>query len=161
MSPSVLLLIPVLLGLFACGLIFLKPRIRGVVPKPAVFLAVLAFLVFFVWLSLGSLGQDAFPSVAAPWLGFAVGLFAAAYVLALGYVYGDAARRGMPPVSWTLLAFFVPNLVGFLLYLLLRKPFLAPCGQCGQGVRQGLAFCPHCGQPQERPVDFAVSRSSS
>jgi hypothetical protein len=152
MSLSVLLLIPVLLGLFVCGLVFLKPRIRGVVPKTAVFLAGLVFLAFFVGLSMGSLGQDALPSVAAPWLGFAVGLFAAAYVLALGYVYGDAARRGMPPVAWTLLAFLVTNLVGFLLYFLLRKPLLDPCGQCGRGVRQGLAFCPHCGQPLQPPL---------
>jgi len=48
-------------------------------------------------------------------------------------------------LPWTLLAFLVPNLVGFLLYFLLRKPLLDPCGQCGQGLRQGLAFCPTAG----------------
>lgn len=55
----------------------------------------------------------------------------------------------MPPAAWTLAAFMVPNLVGFLLYFLLRKPLLEPCRQCGQGIASGLAFCPSCGRQQE------------
>lgn len=136
MSNSVLLAIPVLLGLSLLGLIGLKGAVRRVEPKAAFLIAGLCFLVPMICLS-----RD-------PWLGFAVGVFAAAFALALGYVYGDAARRSMSPALWTLAAFGIPNLVGFLLYFLLRKPLLEPCRQCGQGVASGLAFCPSCGQPQ-------------
>jgi len=136
MSTSILLVIPVLLGLSLLGLIGLRSPVRRVVPKPAFVIAGLAFLVPVIFLSENH------------WLGFAVGVFAADFVLALGYVYGDAARRGMPPALWTLTVFLVPNLVGFLLYFLLRKPLLEPCRQCGRGVAPGLAFCPSCGQPQ-------------
>jgi hypothetical protein len=137
MSTSVLLVIPMLLGLSLLGLIGLKTALRRVVPKPAFVIAGLSFLVPMICL------------YRTPWIGFAVGIFAAAFVLALGFVYGDAARRGMPPALWTLAAFGVPNLVGFLLYFLLRKPLLEPCRQCGQGIAPGLAFCPSCGQPQQ------------
>jgi hypothetical protein len=110
--------------------------IRRVVPKPAFVIAGLGFVVPVICLSENR------------WLGFAVGVFAAAFVVALGFVYGDAARRGMSPALWTLAAFMVPNLVGFLLFFLLRKPLLEPCLQCGQGIAPGQAFCPSCGQPQ-------------
>src|SRR4051812_46432105 len=46
--------------------------------------------------------------------GLFVGCLFAGLVLALGYVYGDARRRNMPAALWTLIAFFVPNLLGFL-----------------------------------------------
>jgi hypothetical protein len=110
-----------------------------VVPKPA-----------FVVVGLCLLGVSAAVTYGSGnfWAGVAAGLFTAAFVLALGYVYGDAARRGMPAALWTLTVFLVPNLVGFLLYFLLRKPLLEPCRQCGRGVASGLAFCPSCGQPQ-------------
>lgn len=130
------ILLPIFLGLSLLGLIGLKDTIRRVMPKTAFAIAGLGFLTAQICLS------------DAPWIGFAVGLFAAAFVLALGYVYGDAARRGMSPGLWTLIAFMVPNLVGFLLYFLLRTPLLKPCRQCGQGIAPGLAFCPSCGQPQ-------------
>ena len=109
-----------------------------VVPGPAFVIAGLAFLVPVICLFREN-----------PWIGAAVGAFAAAFVLALGFVSGDAARRGMSPGLWTLAAFGVPNLVGFLLYFLLRKPVLEPCRRCGQEIAPGLAFCPSCGQPQQ------------
>ena len=65
-----------------------------------------------------------------------------------GYIYADAARRGMPPIPWTALAVLIPNCVGFVLYFLLRKPILHPCPSCGRGVAPDAAFCPRCGQPQ-------------
>jgi hypothetical protein len=136
MRATVFLVIPLLLGLSLLGLIALQGTLRRVVPKTAFVIAVLGFLTAQICLAEN------------PWIGFAVGLFAAAFLLALGYVYGDAARRGMSPALWTLTAFLVPNLVGFLLYFLLRHPLLEPCPQCGQGIAPGLAFCPSCGQTQ-------------
>jgi hypothetical protein len=121
------------LGLSLLSLIGL----RRAVPKLAFVLAGLGFIAAQLAL------------YATPWIGCAVGLCAAGFILALGYVYGDAKRRGMSPALWTLIVFMVPNLVGFLLYFLLRKPLLEPCPRCGQGIAPGLAFCPSCGQMQK------------
>jgi hypothetical protein len=66
-------------------------------------------------------------------------------VLLIGYVNGDAKRRGMRYVMWTLLASFVPNALGIILYFLLRDPLPAPCPGCGTRVGGAFAFCPHCG----------------
>ena len=118
----------------------------GLIPGPAKILAALAFLApvaFFFWI---------FDDHRAIGLGTAIGLgvgtIAAAFVLLAGYVYADAARRGMPPIPWTALAVLIPKGVGFVLYFLLRKPILHPCRTCGRGVTPDAAFCQRCGQPQ-------------
>lgn len=66
-------------------------------------------------------------------------------VLLIGYVYADARRRGMRYVMWTLLATFIPNAIGIILYFILRDPLMVQCPQCGTAVRPGHAFCPTCG----------------
>jgi hypothetical protein len=69
----------------------------------------------------------------------------AAYVLVVGYVYGDARRRAMNQVMWTLLAIFVPSAVGIILYFILRDPIPIPCPRCGTPARKGHAYCASCG----------------
>jgi len=84
----------------------------------------------------------------------------AIYVLLIGYVYGDARRRGMSQLMWTLLAIFIPSAVGVILYFILRDPVPVPCPSCGAPARKGYAYCascgaavraacPHCRQPIE------------
>ncbi len=63
----------------------------------------------------------------------------------LGYVYGDSKRRGMRYVMWTLLAVFVPDFIGIILYFILRDPLPAECVHCHNVVLAKYAFCPHCG----------------
>jgi hypothetical protein len=75
-------------------------------------------------------------------------LFVAGWILALGFVYGDAKRRGMRAGLWTLLVGLIPNLIGFLLYFALRQPLLAPCDSCGGGVGRSQRFCSICGAEQ-------------
>ncbi len=72
-------------------------------------------------------------------------LFAAGYALLVGYIYGDARRRGMRYVMWTLLAIFLANGIGIILYFILRDPLLSYCSRCGTGVQPSHAFCPRCG----------------
>ena len=60
----------------------------------------------------------------------------------LGYVYGDARRRGMRYVMWTLLAFFIPNGIGVILYFILRDPMPTYCSKCGASAKAAHAFCP-------------------
>ena len=67
------------------------------------------------------------------------------YTLLVGYVYGDARRRGMRYVMWTLLAIFLANGIGIILYFILRDPLLVYCPRCGAGVQPSHAFCPRCG----------------
>lgn len=67
------------------------------------------------------------------------------YILLVGYIAGDARRRGMRPVLWVLLAFFIPNMIGIILYFILRNPLLRTCPQCGTNSAATFAFCPSCG----------------
>ncbi len=69
----------------------------------------------------------------------------AIYALFISYVYVDAKRRAMRHVLWTLLAIFVPNGIGIILYFVLREPLVLPCAACGALTKQGFAFCPKCG----------------
>jgi hypothetical protein len=83
--------------------------------------------------------------VPALFTGLVVGLVIATWILGLGYVYADARRRNMPPILWTLIAAFIPNLLGFLLYFALRRPITLPCPQCGQATTEKQRFCSWCG----------------
>ena len=66
-------------------------------------------------------------------------------LLLVGYVYGDARRRGMNHVMWTLIALLIPGAVGIILYFILREPLPVACPACGAPVRKAHAFCPGCG----------------
>ena len=44
-----------------------------------------------------------------------------------------------------LLAIFIPNALGIILYFVLREPMMTPCPQCSTLVKPGFAFCPACG----------------
>lgn len=85
------------------------------------------------------------PRAVRPLLGLLAGVGAAAYVLLIGYVNRDSKRRGMSPLLWTLVAILVPNLLGILLYFVLRQPLVHACPQCGNAVRAEFNFCPRCG----------------
>ncbi len=70
-----------------------------------------------------------------------------AFIALIGYVYGDAKRRRMRYVMWTLLAIFIPDAIGIILYFILRDPLPKPCPGCGNVVKASFPFCPHCGTP--------------
>jgi hypothetical protein len=74
-----------------------------------------------------------------------VGVAVAGNILAIGYVYGDAKRRGMRYVMWTLLATFLFWGIGIILYFILREPLMGFCSKCGSPASGAFAFCPHCG----------------
>jgi hypothetical protein len=73
------------------------------------------------------------------------GAFLAIYVLLIGFVYVDAKRRGMRYVMWTLLAIFIGNGIGIILYFLMRDPMPTPCPKCSRLSAASFTFCPHCG----------------
>ena len=75
----------------------------------------------------------------------AVGIVIAIWLLCLGFVFADARQRGMRAAGWTLVAMLMPNLLGFLLYFVMRKPLAAPCVSCSRAIPLDQPFCSWCG----------------
>lgn len=115
---------------------------------------VVAALVYLGFLTLMA-GIFVFPALAegkvtfAPLVLFvvtgALGLLMWAYVVLIGYIWADATRRRMNALLWVLLAIFIPNAIGVILYFILRDPVPVPCPSCGIPAGKDDAFCPSCG----------------
>jgi hypothetical protein len=116
----------------------------GVAPRTGVTIALFMGLVAAAAFSFAALG---FPLPLRVCFAAVMGFFVFVYALLVAYVYGDARRRGMRHVVWTLVAALVPNAMGIIAYFLLREPLLKPCAACGTPARRGFAFCTRCGAP--------------
>jgi|ERR1700733_4699799 len=103
------------------------------------FAAMVAIIVF-----AGQSDKNAPPMPVMVLLGIVAGIAIGCYILLIGYVNQDAGRRGMSRVAWTLLAIFIPNALGVVLYFILRKPRIENCPQCNAIVEPGFGFCPRC-----------------
>ena len=123
-------------------------RELAVVPRIGVVISLLAALLAAAGWAFAGQG---FPIVLRLLIGAMFALMFFAYGLLVSYVYGDARRRGMRHVLWTVVAACVPNGLGFIAYFLLREPLLPPCAGCGAPARRGFAFCPRCGAPVSSP----------
>jgi Double zinc ribbon len=88
---------------------------------------------------------DKLPGVGLIFLPLLASSFLAVYVLLIGFIYVDAKRRGMRYVMWTLLAIFIPDAIGIILYFVLRDPLPTPCPKCSRLSAQSFTFCPSCG----------------
>jgi RNA polymerase subunit RPABC4/transcription elongation factor Spt4 len=104
-----------------------------------VFIAVVVLMVIV-------LGKDRHaPPLAVRYaFGIAVGTVMACYIVLIGFVNRDAGQRRMSRLWWTLIAIFVPNGLGIVLYFILRKPRPVHCPQCEAEVEPGFSFCPRC-----------------
>ncbi len=81
-------------------------------------------------------------------LALVVAVFIISLMVAIGsFVYNDAKKRGMPPLLWALIAVFVPYFVGLIIYLIVRKPVIETCPECGAQIEssEDIVFCPKCG----------------
>jgi hypothetical protein len=117
-----------------------------IIPPLAVGLAIAAFAgMQVVFATLSRVPHKVPPFPAWLFLGLLAGMAAAAWILLIGYINGDAGHRGMGRILWTFIAILVPNCLGILLYFLLRKPFLRQCAGCGAMVDPNFQFCPKCG----------------
>jgi len=121
----------------------------NVIPIGAWAAAVVCYLGFvaLVWNFLIPRDEDLSPWPEWGKVVFAIGipLFLAMYILLIGYVNGDARRRGMRYVLWTLLSIFIPNAIGIILYFIMRERLMRDCPGCGKRVRGMYTFCPLCG----------------
>ena len=120
-----------------------------VIPAVAWVIALAVYACFSLLVFTVLIPNDAklsrWPTAGAAMFAFGMPLILLALILLAGYVNGDAKRRGMNRVLWTLIALFVPNGIGIILYFFLREPLLAPCSKCATLVRANFAFCPNCG----------------
>jgi hypothetical protein len=136
-----------------------------VIPKAAKAIAFVAYVVLATLINFGIRYSGDRETAALPPAGkialtILVPFLLFALVLLIGYVYGDAKRRGMRYIMWTLLATFVPDAIGIILYFILRDPLPRRCVKCGEGVLAKFVFCPHCGASTQptcpqcgKPVD--------
>jgi Phospholipase_D-nuclease N-terminal len=152
-QQSALLLIP-FLGALVVAAVLLRTTRRNVLPRAAMAIAAPAIPIWVVYLASSPgrslLASEGFLNTMpeALWFGLTCGVFTAAFFVSLGYIYGDAKRRGMPAWAWVIAAFLIPNFIGFILYFVFRGPLLGPCSSCGKPIRGGEAFCSHCGCSQ-------------
>ncbi|MHA7964973.1 hypothetical protein ACX93W_12590 [Paenibacillus sp. CAU 1782] len=62
------------------------------------------------------------------------------------WTYRDARARGLEAGMWTAIVVLVPNLLGFLLYMLIaRKQHKVLCPSCSQKTEASKPFCSNCG----------------
>jgi RNA polymerase subunit RPABC4/transcription elongation factor Spt4 len=116
-----------------------------IVPKWAWALAAAGFVGMQLLLNVVVAHQ---PGAPPAWgrvlLGLLTGVIFGCYLLFIGYVSGDARRRGMSPILWVCVAILIPNGLGIVLYFILRKPLSSACPQCGCAIQTGFSFCPQC-----------------
>ena len=124
-----------------------------IIPRTARVLAVLAVLLVpcfgmaFLLLARVNNGHGHMGFIPVVALFGLIGMVALSiFILIVGYIAGDARRRGMRPVLWVLLAIFIPNAIGIILYFILREPLLKFCPKCGAGGNAAFAFCSVCGE---------------
>jgi len=92
-------------------------------------------------------GHPVFASLALAGIVTLVSAIIAIWLMALGYVYRDARRRGMNGGLWMLLCMLLSwpfFAIGFILYFQVREPLPFPCPRCGTTVGARFNFCPNC-----------------
>ena len=144
------------------------PRQR-VIPIGGWIAAGIIFLVMFLGLGLVMIyTDDNIPLPVRIFIPIFAGCSLGGYATLVAYVYGDARRRGMRHVMWTLLAAFIPNAIGIILYFILRDPMPVHCSHCGSLTHPTHAFCPRCGAPVQpsctachRPVQAGWTHCAS
>lgn len=75
-------------------------------------------------------------------------LYVTVMLIGAVFVYVDAKKRNMSAIGWALVAFFVPMLLGVILYLICRNPLIDMlCPKCGAGIIKEQKECPQCKYP--------------
>ena len=120
-------------------------RQMRIIPKPAKIIAWIAFVGLLALIWVPDKHWDPTPPATVRALCLILAAFVAAFiVLFVGYINGDARRRGMNALLWTLVVIFVPNFIGYILYFLMRKPLPVICPQCSASLNTEFNYCPKC-----------------
>jgi len=116
-----------------------------VIPRWLIGLTITLFIVGQVVAQIAYYyGSKEEPVIAYAGAAAGVALFTGFVLLFFGYINRDAKRRGMNSTLWTLLAIFVPYLIGIIIYFLMREPLPYNCPGCGAVVNARFNFCPEC-----------------
>jgi RNA polymerase subunit RPABC4/transcription elongation factor Spt4 len=131
-----------------------------IVPKWLIWTCVVLWLVAMAigtLINLSGVNGETFPpdlaghpvlaSLALAGIITVVAIVMAIWLMALGYVYRDARRRGMNGGLWMLLCMLLSwpfFAIGFILYFQVREPLPFPCPRCSTMVGARFNFCPNC-----------------
>ena len=116
-----------------------------IIPRAVWYWTVVLFLIGQVVAQLVyRYGKPDLPLIAVMGVAAVMALCADLFLLFFAYLNRDAKRRGMNSTLWTLLAIFVPYLIGVIIYFLMREPLPYNCPQCGATVSARFNFCPSC-----------------
>lgn len=118
---------------------------RSVIPVGAKVTAGVVAVLAFIGVSFAVNHESSMDDAGRMILPVVAAVVIIGYVLLIGYIYGDARRRGMRYVLWTLLAVLAPSAIGILLYFILRDPRQVHCTKCGCSMNPNFAYCPRCG----------------
>jgi double zinc ribbon protein len=122
------------------------------IPRWYVTLIVVLYVVALVIIQIANAAEPIFPdlrgglsALAAAGVTTAAAIGISLFLFLFCYIYVDAKRRGMKAGLWLLLAIFVPDLIGVLIYFLLRDPLPLKCAECGALGNARYNYCPNCG----------------
>lgn len=63
------------------------------------------------------------------------------------WTYKDSNARGMNGLLWAVIVFIVPNLIGMLIYLVIRsKGYTIDCSNCNTKIDYDSKYCKKCGE---------------
>ena len=122
------------------------------IPRWYITLIVVLYVVALVAVQIANAMKPLFPDLPGGLSALAAAGITTAAAIGIGlflclfcYVYVDAQRRGMKAILWLLLAILVPDLIGVVIYFLLREPLPLNCPQCGAVGNARFNYCPSCG----------------
>lgn len=115
--------------------------------------AILAGVLIFagVILSIEGPKDPSFPKFMYIYFAFVAAIIIAIYSFFSVFVYRDAQKRGMDCWMWMCIVAFVPNLIGLIIYLVVRNKTNEgnrKCINCDAQISDKFKICPYCGTDQ-------------
>ena len=116
------------------------------IPRWSIAAATFAFvgMLYIFWVVVPAHRHHQLPFGLRLYFALSWSALSALYMLMVGYIYRDTARRGMRARMWILICLVLPGGIGSVLYFLLRQPLITLCPACGTRVQTGFHFCPQC-----------------
>ncbi|WP_105617019.1 zinc ribbon domain-containing protein [Vallitalea okinawensis] len=98
-----------------------------------------------LYLNVGTMSPDDQKAVAV--ITVLAIIFLSIPVLIGVFVYKDAKKHHLNQWMWTLVAVYVPYLLGLIIYLVMRnnEKNKLKCLGCGKSIERDYVMCPHCG----------------
>lgn len=86
------------------------------------------------------------------WFSVLIALFVLGILVCI-WVYRDAERRGMNGAIWLIIV-LLTNLVGLIIYLVVRTPEVVRSAQTIQTLPSSAKYCVYCGKPIPSDAKF-------